>query len=575
MKTMNKSDLRIQHMRAGDLLRTGCVNLWRRKTRTILTALSMTVGVMCIVVLISVGIGYGRSYEESVASMGSLTKIDVTPQTKMNDSQKSALLNDKAVNSFKGIDGVEAVTPVEQSTGYLKSGNYIAIAKLYGIDLSTAESFLLTPVEGIMPEAGLRLHPELMVTDDLAKSFADPNRNWEDAVDADGNPLVDPLSSPIKLTFDYNTLNGEQTADKEGRATQSGTFYNLDITGVCSSLNYTYATSAFLDKDRLKEWKDAVEKQTSASSSNSSTSGSSSGNSSGSTDNSSTTNSGTNSNTNSSTNSGTKSNTNSSTNSGTKSNTNSSTNSSDTNSNSNSGTGNSTDTSNTGTTANSSSTSGNTQGTRSTTNSRDTERAAVGSQTSSSSSSSARGGSSNPALKDTYDLVWIKAEKVSDVERICKLVQDAGFETTSLNDMLEAVKKQSRQIQGMLGAIGLMALLVAGFGVANTMMMSINERTREVGILKVMGMEFSDIARMFLTEALLVGLTGGVAGLLLSFLMGRIIPVLFADQGIRCIFPWWLMAGGVLFAGLVALLAAWIPAKRAMNISPNEAIRTE
>ena len=257
------------------------------------------------------------------------------------------------------------------------------------------------------------------------------------------------------------------------------------------------------------------------------------------------------------------------------SNTNSSTNSSDTNSNSNSGTGNSTDTSNTGTTANSSSTSGNTQGTRSTTNSRDTERAAVGSQTSSSSSSSARGGSSNPALKDTYDLVWIKAEKVSDVERICKLVQDAGFETTSLNDMLEAVKKQSRQIQGMLGAIGLMALLVAGFGVANTMMMSINERTREVGILKVMGMEFSDIARMFLTEALLVGLTGGVAGLLLSFLMGRIIPVLFADQGIRCIFPWWLMAGGVLFAGLVALLAAWIPAKRAMDISPNEAIRAE
>ena len=202
---MSKSDLRIQHMRAGDLLRTGCVNLWRRKTRTILTALSMTVGVMCIVVLISVGIGYGRSYEESVASMGSLTKIDVTPQTKMNDSQKSALLNDKAVNSFKGIDGVEAVTPVEQSTGYLKSGNYIAIAKLYGIDLSTAESFLLTPVEGTMPEAGLRLHPELMVTDDLAKSFADPNRNWEDAVDADGNPLVDPLSSPIKLTFDYNT----------------------------------------------------------------------------------------------------------------------------------------------------------------------------------------------------------------------------------------------------------------------------------------------------------------------------------------------------------------------------------
>ena len=193
----------------------------------------------------------------------------------------------------------------------------------------------------------------------------------------------------------------------------------------------------------------------------------------------------------------------------------------------------------------------------------------------SGSSSNSRSNGTNAATSDTYDLVWVKAEKVSDVQRISNLIKQAGFETYSLNDMLETVKKQSRQIQGVLGAIGLVSLLVAGIGVANTMMMSINERTREVGILKVMGMEFSDIARMFLTEALLVGLTGGVAGLLLSFLMGRIIPVLFADQGIRCIFPWWLMAGGGLFAGLVALLAAWIPAKRAMNISPNEAIRSE
>ncbi|MEI3520428.1 MAG: FtsX-like permease family protein [Anaerosacchariphilus sp.] len=56
--------------------------------------------------------------------------------------------------------------------------------------------------------------------------------------------------------------------------------------------------------------------------------------------------------------------------------------------------------------------------------------------------------------------------------------------------------------------IGLVSLLVAGIGVANTMMMSINERTREVGILKVLGTEFSDIAKLFLTEAFLLGLAG-------------------------------------------------------------------
>ena len=193
----------------------------------------------------------------------------------------------------------------------------------------------------------------------------------------------------------------------------------------------------------------------------------------------------------------------------------------------------------------------------------------------SGSSSNSRSNGTNAATYDTYDLVWVKAEKVSDVQRISNLIKQAGFETYSLNDMLETVKKQSRQIQGVLGAIGLVSLLVAGIGVANTMMMSINERTREVGILKVLGTEFSDIAKLFLTEAFLLGLAGGITGLILSLLMGQIIPRMFADMDIRCVFTWWLILGSVLFAGVVALIAAWIPARKAMNISPNEAIRSE
>ena len=62
-------------MRFKDLFRFGGTNLLRRKTRAVLTALSMAVGVMCIVVLISVGLGYEQSYRESIESMGSLTKI--------------------------------------------------------------------------------------------------------------------------------------------------------------------------------------------------------------------------------------------------------------------------------------------------------------------------------------------------------------------------------------------------------------------------------------------------------------------------------------------------------------------
>ena len=458
-------------MRFQDFFRFGVINLSRRKARTVLTALSMAIGVMCIIVLISVGIGYEKSYEETIQSMGSLTKIDVTPSTDERGAQ--ALLNDKAVDAMKKLDGVDAVTPVVQATAYLKSGKYISMVKLYGLDLTTADQFLLTPEEGTMPGEGLRFKPEVMLTDDVAASFADPNQDWADAVDEDGNPYVDPMGGNIRLTFDYSALSNEQEAGDDGRAVQSGSLYRLNVTGLCSTLNYTFSTSGFLDRERLEEWIEAnpaaaAQQQRSASSSDSNSSG-------------------------------------------------------------NSG----------------------------------------------SSVESDREKAAEKAKGKTYDTVWVKVQDVGKVQEIAQTIRDAGFSTYSLNDMLETVRTQSRQIQGMLGAIGLIAMIVSGIGIANTMMMSINERTREVGVLKVLGTDLKDIAMMFLTEALLVGILGGIGGLLLSFVMARLIPVLFQTMQVKSIIPLWLAAGGVLFAGVVALLSALAPALNAMRISPNEAIRVE
>ena len=458
-------------MRFQDFFRFGVINLSRRKARTVLTALSMAIGVMCIIVLISVGIGYEKSYEETIQSMGSLTKIDVTPSTDERGAQ--ALLNDKAVDAMKKLDGVDAVTPVVQATAYLKSGKYISMVKLYGLDLTTADQFLLTPEEGTMPGEGLRFKPEVMLTDDVAASFADPNQDWADAVDEDGNPYVDPMGGNIRLTFDYSALSNEQEAGDDGRAVQSGSLYRLNVTGLCSTLNYTFSTSGFLDRERLEEWIEAnpsaaAQQQRSASSSDSNSSG------------------------------------------------------------------------NSGSSAES-----------------DREKAA------------------EKAKGKTYDTVWVKVQDVGKVQEIAQTIRDAGFSTYSLNDMLETVRTQSRQIQGMLGAIGLIAMIVSGIGIANTMMRSINERTREVGVLKVLGTDLKDIAMMFLTEALLVGILGGIGGLLLSFVMARLIPVLFQTMQVKSIIPLWLAAGGVLFAGVVALLSALAPALNAMRISPNEAIRAE
>ena len=82
----------------------------------------------------------------------------------------------------------------------------------------------------------------------------------------------------------------------------------------------------------------------------------------------------------------------------------------------------------------------------------------------------------------------------------------------------------------MLGAIGLIAMIVSGIGIANTMMMSINERTREVGVLKVLGTDLKDIAMMFLTEALLVGILGGIGGLLFKLRNGETDPGTLPDH---------------------------------------------
>ena len=438
-------------MKPRDLFRYGCTNLFRRKTRTILTALSMAVGVMCIVVLISVGLGYEQAYRESIEAMGSLTKIDVTPAN--SDYGRTAVLNEKAVEAFRGIDGVEAVTPVLQQSAYIATGNFVNMVRVYGIDLSTAESFMLTPERGTIAEEGTHLHPEVMFTGDVSAGLANKAKDWEPALDEDGNPLVDLLEAPVRMTFDYSNLTGEAKADTDGRALPSGNLYNLRVTGICSTLNNNFTSSAFMAYDRLEEMVQANANYLGAA-----------------------------------------------------------------------------------------------------TETKTAEEKANG---------------------PTYDLVWVKVKNVNDVQRIVKLIRDTGLNTYSLNDMLETVRTQSRQIQGMLGALGAIAVLISAICVANTMMMSITERTREIGVLKVLGTVRSDIFKMFLTEALIVGVIGGAAGLVLSFIAKWLIPVIFASRELRCVLPWWLAICGVVFSGCVAIAAAWIPARKATLISPNEAIRSE
>jgi len=186
--------------------------------------------------------------------------------------------------------------------------------------------------------------------------------------------------------------------------------------------------------------------------------------------------------------------------------------------------------------------------------------------------------------EDQYTSIRVKVRDINQVQSIQQRIKDMGYQTSSLTDILESMQKQSRTMMAILGAIGAVSLLVAAIGIANTMMMSIYERTKEIGIIKVLGADISDIQKLFLLEAGMIGLGGGIIGLGLSYLTSfglnkgyAHFARQFSPGGIDAmsIIPPQLAIAAVIFATLIGIVSGYLPARRAMNLSALEAIRNE
>ncbi len=176
----------------------------------------------------------------------------------------------------------------------------------------------------------------------------------------------------------------------------------------------------------------------------------------------------------------------------------------------------------------------------------------------------------------------VKVEDIDKVQRVQEQIQEMGYNAHSLNDMLESMQDTASTLQAVLGGIGAVSLLVAALGITNTMIMSIYERTREIGIMKVIGAALTDIRRLFLLEAGIIGLSGGILGIGISYggsyLLNRAnIPILgMGMMGTKIsIIPLWLALATICFSTLVGLLSGFYPARRAMKLSALEAIKTE
>lgn len=185
---------------------------------------------------------------------------------------------------------------------------------------------------------------------------------------------------------------------------------------------------------------------------------------------------------------------------------------------------------------------------------------------------------------DGYDMLIVRAVDEKEVPVILDYAKDMQLEAQSLGAFLEIANRVLAIMQTLLGSVGTLALLVATLGVANTMMMAIYERTREIGVLKALGARNKEVRRMFTADAILLGLIGGVVGLFLGTLLGRLVDwaghLYLANEGVSgigqmSIVPPWLAVGALLFASFIGVLGGFYPAARAARLDPVAALKHE
>ena len=179
----------------------------------------------------------------------------------------------------------------------------------------------------------------------------------------------------------------------------------------------------------------------------------------------------------------------------------------------------------------------------------------------------------------------MEVDDFQNVTTVQTLIKTMGYDAQSDVEWIKQTQQQTNMIQAVLGGIGAVSLLVAAIGIANTMIMSIYERIREIGIMKVIGCNIRDIGGMFLMEAAYLGFFGGVVGLGFSYAVSAIINHfskggsglfgLGGGSGNISQIPPWLAIVGVLFAIVIGMISGFVPSQRAMRLSALAAIKNE
>ncbi len=191
---------------------------------------------------------------------------------------------------------------------------------------------------------------------------------------------------------------------------------------------------------------------------------------------------------------------------------------------------------------------------------------------------------------EEYQSIQINVDSMKNVTKVQEEIEALGYRTESDMQYIQPMLDTSQMLQKVFLAIGAVAFVVAAINIANTMIMSIYERTKEIGIMKVLGCYIRDIKKLFLFEAGIIGFIGGVMGVGLSYLLAHLLNKYggaflgsltsliggSAQEGAAyCMIPFWLPFIALVVAVMVGVFSGYIPARRATKISAIEAMKSE
>jgi putative ABC transport system permease protein len=151
-------------------------------------------------------------------------------------------------------------------------------------------------------------------------------------------------------------------------------------------------------------------------------------------------------------------------------------------------------------------------------------------------------------------------------------VSSADFSIMSQNDILSTASSITGTFTALLSGIAAISLVVGGIGIMNIMLVTVTERTREIGLRKALGAKKKHIIAQFLIESIILTFVGGIIGMFIGVLAGYIICTVFS-------YPFTISPGSIILAmgvsGAIGILFGWYPAKKASDLQPIEALRYE